>query len=198
MTTVINILAGPGCGKSTTAADLYVTLSKAGESVELTREPAKLWAWQDQRPRFEDQVLIMGQQFQQEGMLYGKVDYVVNDSGGALSCGFYADYYADYYPGCQGQGPTTMHTELALAFYERAAQLYDLKFVTFLLPRKFDYVQGGRFQTEEHSEQIDQAIIQWCGRNSIRTHTLMCPPRYRVTTILEVLKMIDGPTPVRA
>lgn len=47
MTTYVNIFGGPGVGKSTTAADLFVAMKKAGYNVELVTEVAKDFVWED-------------------------------------------------------------------------------------------------------------------------------------------------------
>lgn len=44
-TTIINIWAGPGAGKSTTAAETFALCKKAGLGVELRTEYVKDWAW---------------------------------------------------------------------------------------------------------------------------------------------------------
>ena len=44
---VINLFGGPGCGKSTTAADLFARMKLRGLSVELVTEYAKDVVWDE-------------------------------------------------------------------------------------------------------------------------------------------------------
>jgi len=49
MTRVINLLGGPGVGKSTAAAKLFAKYKDEGKSVELVREYVKDWAWEGRK-----------------------------------------------------------------------------------------------------------------------------------------------------
>ena len=46
-TVVINLFGGPGCGKSTIAAELFAILKKQGYEVELVTEYAKDKVWEE-------------------------------------------------------------------------------------------------------------------------------------------------------
>ena len=46
---IINIFGGPGVGKSTVAADLFVIMKKEGYSVELVTEYAKELTYEKKR-----------------------------------------------------------------------------------------------------------------------------------------------------
>jgi len=80
MTLVINLFAGPGAGKSTTAAGLFYELKKKGKLVELVTEFAKDMVWEERHSVFEDQLYILAKQNRRLKRLQGKVDYVITDS----------------------------------------------------------------------------------------------------------------------
>ena len=85
MTKIINIIAGSGCGKTTTAAGLFYEMKKLGLSVELVQEFVKTWAWQGKEIVREDQPTILDEQHNREMMLYNKVDFIITDSPIILS-----------------------------------------------------------------------------------------------------------------
>ena len=62
---VFNLCAEPGGGKSTAAADLYVTFKRAGIEAELVGETAREYIYgQGKAPLFDNQFLIGGQQWE--------------------------------------------------------------------------------------------------------------------------------------
>src|SRR4051812_8750331 len=79
-TFVVNLFGGPGVGKSTLAAEIFVTLKKRGIEVELIQEYVKAWAWDGKPVGTFDQLYILAKQLKLETRLYGKVDVVVTDS----------------------------------------------------------------------------------------------------------------------
>lgn len=147
-TIVINLWGGPGCGKSTLAAELFTLLKRQGASVELVREYAKGMAYENRAiDTMMKQVYILAKQTKAESMLYGKVDYIVTDSPIFLS-GFYSNYYmADEY--------------LPALTVELARQSKQVHHMHFLLPRNKPYVNSGRFQNEDEAKLVDAAQAQY-------------------------------------
>lgn len=60
----INLYAGPGAGKSTTAAMQFAKLKIAGHSIELVSEYVKAWAIAKRQVVGFDQIYLMGKQLQ--------------------------------------------------------------------------------------------------------------------------------------
>lgn len=78
---VINIWGGPGIGKSTTAADLFVNMKKRQLNVELVTEYAKDAVWERRHNLFEDQIYIFAKQHRRIQRLEGHgIDWVITDS----------------------------------------------------------------------------------------------------------------------
>jgi ATP:corrinoid adenosyltransferase len=67
-TTVISLFAGPGAGKSTSAAYLYAHLKNRGVNSELVREYVKDRAWEERQIGTYDQIYFLGKQVRREAM----------------------------------------------------------------------------------------------------------------------------------
>lgn len=77
---VINLFAGPGAGKSTTAAGLFNMMKVMGHEVELVTEVAKDLTWEKNLTALENQLFILASQEWKLSRLEGKVDFVITDS----------------------------------------------------------------------------------------------------------------------
>lgn len=77
---VINLYAGPGTGKSTTAAALFAELKYRGVNCELVTEYAKDLVWRGASKEFTSQEYLFGKQHFRLKRLYDVVDYIVTDS----------------------------------------------------------------------------------------------------------------------
>lgn len=91
-TTVINLFGGPGCGKSTLAAEIFSTLKKNGVSIEFIPEFIKSVAYQQDKTILtnpEHQQYITFNQKHLEDVLLGKVKYLITDSPFLLGAVYY-------------------------------------------------------------------------------------------------------------
>lgn len=77
---VINLIGGPGCGKSTTMAGLFYKLKKQGINCEMATEYVKDKAWEEDYRTMDDQIYIIGKQFHRISRLIDKVDIVIMDT----------------------------------------------------------------------------------------------------------------------
>lgn len=159
MTTIINIYAGSGAGKSTTAADVFCTLKKAGVSCELRTEYVKDWAWQGRKIEAGDDLYLLAKQWQREKLLYGKVDYVVTDSPLGL-----AAVYERVYPPPGGRHPMLdMVREL-----EKRQDAAGIRRVNCLLLRSKPFVQAGRYEDEQAARGVDSICEEFLRMNVSR------------------------------
>lgn len=146
MTTVINLIAGPGAGKSTLAAELYAKMKRLHLNVEMVREVAKKYAYEGKKVGPFEQLSILGEQIKEESSLFGKVNYVVTDSPVLLGA-FYLEY---------NHNQDFMNQ--AVHDYYKFAEKNGVTFKNYVLPRRDDYNPVGRFETEEAARIIDFAI----------------------------------------
>ena len=154
-TKVINLFGGPGISKSTTAADIFSKLKRAGKEVELVREFAKeAFAWKGRKIEPYHQLYILGNQIDRELPLYGKVDYIITDSPIYL-CGFYTEYY-------NKSASITEVIKETLAGQQDKCQHYN-----FNLNRLKPYNPKGRFETEEEAKAIDVGIKEYLSKHSL-------------------------------
>ena len=79
-TIFINLVGGPGCGKTTTAVGLFHELKKSGMAVEFLREPIQRHIYQEDRLMMSKQIPLFGEDILQIYSLDGKVDVVVRDT----------------------------------------------------------------------------------------------------------------------
>lgn len=137
---VINLFAGPGAGKSTTAAGLFHFMKLEQMKVELVTEYAKDITWEKRHNILTDQLYIFAKQHRRVSRLRGEVDYVVTDSPLLQSL----VYRAEGYP--------AVFDELVLEFWR------TFENVNFMLERAKAYVAMGRSQSEDEARAIDATI----------------------------------------
>ena len=149
MTKVINILAGSGCGKTTTAAGVFYELKKRNINCELVSEYVKTWAWQGRKIEPIDQGYILERQARSERLLYGKVDYIVTDSPFMLSP-IYEKFYND-----------TEYTKNTVFYFLEEAKKQGVEHINFLLNRTKPFNPQGRYEDEETAKKIDVAVVEF-------------------------------------
>ena len=143
---VINLFAGPGVGKSTTAAGLFYKMKSKGYKVELVTEFAKDLVYQESFFRLKDQLMILARQNHKLWVLKDKVDYAIVDSPLLLSQHYFED---------NGDYSEKLFKDFVLDTYNK----YDN--LNVFLKRNIEehpYQQYGRSQTLEEAIEIDNSI----------------------------------------
>lgn len=153
MTKVINLFAGPGAGKSTTAADIFAKLKQNGYSAELVREFAKDVVWEGRHHLLDDQLFIFAEQRKRVLDLVGKVDYIVTDSPLLLSLVYCPE--------------DELLSQLVLREH------FALDNANFFLRRVKRYVEAGRIQSEDEARQLDTDIFDMLAFNGIFAQSIL-------------------------
>jgi hypothetical protein len=139
---VINIWGGPGSGKSTTAAGLYYMMKCRGYDVELVREFAKDLVYAGKLDLLAKQEAVSAIQVGRQGILRGKVKYIITDSPILLGLHYGESLPLDF-----------------RVLLRREWDKYDSANV--LLTRVKPYHTNGRVQTEEEAVRKDLVIGAW-------------------------------------
>jgi ABC-type oligopeptide transport system ATPase subunit len=138
---VINLYAGPGSGKSTTAAGLFNLMKTSGYSVELVTEAAKDRTYERAWDVRNNQLLLFAQQDHRLRRLEGQVEWAVTDSPLPLGCVYI--------------GPLSEYGRwLPVAIWSRFAQYNNHN---VMIRRVKPYQTFGRTQTEAEARALDAA-----------------------------------------
>lgn len=140
MTLVVNMLAGPGAGKSTIAAGLFAALKLRDVNAELVTEYAKDRVWEEAFRTLENQIYMFGKQHHRIWRILGKVDVIVTDSPMMLSLHY-------------GKNLQESFRTLVLEEHLKTVSL------NVYLERKKPYQPIGRTQTEDQARDIDAEIL---------------------------------------
>lgn len=173
---VINVLGGPGVGKSTTAADLFAKMKRRGYKVELIHEVAKDFVWERWDHIFREQDYIFAHQHRLQRRLVGHdIDYVIIDS--SLLLGLF------YMP---PDFPPSFAT-----FIRDVFDSYDNINIRLKRSDTFQYVQTGRNQNEDQAKEIDQLVYQYLVDQQIPFHEVEAGEQSaaEVLTVVEALKV---------
>lgn len=140
-TKVINLLSGPGCGKSVLMARLFAELKILGYDVEMAPEFAKEKVWEGSLEVLSDQIYVFGKQLHRINRLLGKVDFIICDSPLLLSAIY--DTTGD-----------PIFKELIVHVINKM----DNK--NYFIKRDTTYNPIGRIQTEKEAIEIDNRILE--------------------------------------
>lgn len=136
---VVNLFAGPGSGKSTTAAGVFFELKSRGINCELATEFAKDLVWEERHKAINNQIYIFAKQHHRITRLLNEVDVIITDSPLLLTHVY--DTQSNY-------------LLRNLATYEHN------KLWTFnvFVKRQKEFNPKGRIQTYEEARKLDRTI----------------------------------------
>lgn len=150
MTQIINLFAGPGAGKSTTAAELFAMFKRAGVNVELVNEYAKDMTWEKRGNILNDQLYILAKQNRRVSRLVGQVDLIITDSPIIMGLAYVPD---DYFKHFQALVSDVWHS------------YHNINFFIDRKDRKYNPI--GRNQTYDEAKSLDSVVENLLKTNHI-------------------------------
>lgn len=140
--TLLNLIGGPGTGKSTTMAGVFSWLKARGHLAEMAPEYAKDMVWEHvgTPPVFGNQIAMFGEQHRRIWRLMDKVDYVITDCPLIMSLVYMDDSLGPHF------------RELVKQEHRRLGG-HDI-----FLERVKKYEPVGRVQTEDQAKAIDARL----------------------------------------
>jgi hypothetical protein len=154
---VVNLIGGPGTGKSVLAADIFSVMKKAGTRVELAAEWIKAPVYEGRLSVIEDQLYVLAKQHRNISRVVDQVDYIVCDSP-LLLCPIYAK--PGYYP---------LFKELTFDVWGQYRNL------TFYVerPENWEYHTEGRYQSAiDEAKAVDAKILDFLNGNGVPYRTV--------------------------
>jgi hypothetical protein len=145
-TLVVNLLGGPGCGKSTMSAGLFSELKWRNIDCELAAEYAKDAVWEERYKTLENQIYVFGKQHHRIFRLLGKVQVIITDSPLFLT------------PIYDSERRESLK-ELAINEINKCNNL------NIVLVRDKHYNPNGRNHTESEAREIDKNIEKFLSDN---------------------------------
>lgn len=139
---IINLYAGPGTGKSTTAAALFAECKYRGFNTEIIPEFAKDAAWEGRGQKFwENQTYIFACQSFRVSSVISELDFAITDSPLLMSTVYVPEDY-----------PMPSVKQVAKEHHDA----YDS--IDIFLKRNKPYNPKGRNQTAEEAIALDKKI----------------------------------------
>lgn len=143
---IINLVAGPGSGKTTIAANLFSIMKIEGFNIEYVQEVAKRYVWLGDFETLNNQYYISREQYKLFKSMNNVIDYIVTD--GSLLHGLWYNRYN------QDNLSNVEKTENAILDW-----YYEFDNIVFFLDRNdIRYEEAGRIQTEDEAKQIDREL----------------------------------------
>lgn len=150
-TKVINIVGGPGAGKSTIASGVFNLLKMNQMNAELVNEYPKSLIWEERKKTFDDSLYLFAKQAHIQYSINGKVDYMVTDRPLIMS-NMYHNFWMekDWTP------------EWNKSFYDLVKATWDMyDNRVYFIERSFPYVAQGRNENAQEALAQDKLTRKW-------------------------------------
>jgi len=142
-TKVINLISGPGAGKTTSAALIFAELKIRGKITEWASEYAKKLVWLERWDILNNQHIVSLKQYELLKSMNSRVEFIVTD--GPLVQGLYYNRY---------NTNNLSNVEKTQEFILKSnAEFSNINI--FLTRGAFPYEEAGRYQTFDEAKQVD-------------------------------------------
>jgi hypothetical protein len=168
---IINIIGGPGIGKTTISCMVFSHLKIAREKIEYVQEYAKNLVWKHDYEALNNQYLLSKEQNQIFEEVAKSVDYIITD--GPLLHGLYYNRYNKYNTSDLNKTETKI-----IEWYNNFINLN----IYLVRNPEITYVKYGRTQTKEEAEEIDNNILNILNEKKIKYHIVTLDLDYNKTT----------------
>lgn len=148
-TYLVNLISGPGSGKTTMAALLFGELKMRGYNVEYVQEYAKKLIWLSDFDKLNNQYLVTKKQIELFEKIAGNVEIIITDA-----CILHGLYYNRY-------------NENNVSNVEKTEKLIIDSFnkfrnINIFIERgNFRYEKAGRLESEEEAKRIDMKLKEY-------------------------------------
>ena len=150
-TIVINLVGGPGAGKSTIASGVFNLLKMNRKDAELVTEYPKALVWEERKKTFDDSLYLFAKQAHIQYSINGKVSYMVTDRPLIMSNMYHNFWMAQDWPDGWNE-----------AFYKMVKETWDLyDNRVYLINRVIPYSANGRNENEEEALRQDRLTKKW-------------------------------------
>jgi hypothetical protein len=154
-TFLVNLISGPGAGKSVLSALIFANLKLNRFSTEFVQEYAKTLVWTKDFTTLNNQYYVTTTQFNLLKQINGKVDFIVTD--GPIIGGLYYNLH--------NADNTSNIEKTNKLILECHNQFNNINI--FLTRGNFAYETQGRLQTEDEAKEIDVILKHLLRHNSI-------------------------------
>ena len=152
----LQLLGGPGSGKSTTSHGLMYTLKKNRKEVECIQEYVKSWIHEGRAILDTDQIYLLSKQARKEQILVGKTDFIVSDSPIIMSPTYEKMYTQAPYV-CQS----------IVEKFQAEAKRAGVEYEYIYLNRTQPYNPVARNQNEKEAIEIDIKLKEYLVEHKI-------------------------------
>ena len=150
-TKVINLVGGPGAGKTTIASGVFNLLKMSARDAELVTEYPKSLVWEERKRTFDDSLYLFAKQAHIQWTINNKVQYMVTDRPLIMSNMYHNFWMAQDWP-----------DEWNEAFYKLVKETWDLyDNQVYLINRVIPYQNNGRNENEQEALQQDKLTKKW-------------------------------------
>jgi ABC-type dipeptide/oligopeptide/nickel transport system ATPase component len=157
-TVVVNIIGGPGSGKSVLMALIFAHLKSMGYTAELVTEYAKTLIYAKNFKRLNNQHFVSNKQYDMFKAVCGSVQYLITDT--CLISGLYYNQCNKF------NNSDVAKTEQFIL--ESFGEFEN--FNIYLERGEFKYETQGRQQNEEEAKQIDTLLIDILQKHKVKYH----------------------------